>query len=195
MPFKTALEKFLKANAEKRSEFRTTLVSKESSLKDCFKDENNELSFKKIVDINELKIKFEKHQIPINPEINDDLSAILLCFGCIEIEKRWCNQVPIDTPEETKARVNLESREKKLEDSRQQREKDLKTKKVVSKEEEKKRSDEEAKLMQEIAEFKAQLKPKKPEKIRLNLTSLHDLMQSIDKMAEFDRNLSYWGII
>jgi len=138
VPFKTALEKFLKANAEKRSEFRTTLVSKESSLKDCFKDENNELSFKKIVDINELKIKFEKHQIPINPEINDDLSAILLCFGCIEIEKRWCNQVPIDTPEETKARVNLESREKKLEDSRQQREKDLKTKKVVSKEEEKK---------------------------------------------------------
>lgn len=103
--------------------------------------------------------------------------------------------MPVDTPEETKARVNLESREKKLEELRQNREKDLKTKKNISKEEEKKRSDEEAKYIQEIADFKAQLKPKKPEKIRLNLTSLHDLMQSIDKMAEFDRNLSYWGII
>lgn len=185
----------MRANAEKRTELRTTLASKENLLKDCFKDENNELSFKKIVDINELKMKFQEHQIPLSPETLDDLSAILLCFGCIDIEQCYGNRVPADTPEENKARVNLESREKKLEELRQAREKDLKTKKVVSKDEEKKRTDDEAKLMQEIADFKTQLKPKKPQKIRLSLTSLHDLMQSIDKMAEFDRNLSHWGII
>lgn len=58
IPFKAALEKFVKASAEKRSEFRTCLVNCEQNIRDCFKDLNSELSFKKIVDLMELKAKF-----------------------------------------------------------------------------------------------------------------------------------------
>jgi hypothetical protein len=83
VPFKTALEKFMKANAERRSELRTTLIAQESLLRDCFRDENNDLSYKKIVDLRELKQKFEDQHININPEIKDDLEPILLCFGNI----------------------------------------------------------------------------------------------------------------
>jgi len=77
IPFKAALEKFVKASAEKRSEFRTCLVNCEQNLKDCFKDANNELSFKRIVDLLELKAKFQENHIPLNPEITDDLASIL----------------------------------------------------------------------------------------------------------------------
>ena len=38
IPFKAALEKFVKASAEKRSEFRTCLVNCEQNIRDCFKD-------------------------------------------------------------------------------------------------------------------------------------------------------------
>lgn len=49
--------------------------------------------------------------------------------------------------------------------------------------------------MEDIASFKSQLKPKKPQKIKLSLTSLHDLMQAVERMAEYDRTLSEFGEI
>lgn len=129
LPFKAALQKFVKVNAERRSELRTALVSQESLLKECFKDENNELSFKKIVDINEFKQKFKEVSISVNPEINEDLASILLCFGNINVEKCWGDRVPPETPDENKARANLTDREIKLKEIYAQREKDLKSKK------------------------------------------------------------------
>jgi hypothetical protein len=114
VPFKTALEKFVKATAQRRSEFRQTLVANENQVKQCFKDENDELSFKKIVDVNELKHKFVEMNVPADIENNDDIASILMCFGNIEVEKCWGDRVPPETPEETKARVNLANREEKL---------------------------------------------------------------------------------
>jgi beta-phosphoglucomutase-like phosphatase (HAD superfamily) len=103
--------------------------------------------------------------------------------------------VPPETQEEETARKNLENREEKLQKLLADKEKDNKAKKQINKEEEKKRNEEEASLIEAIAKFKAQLKPKKPQKARLSLTSLHDLLQAVEKMAEYDRTMSELGII
>ena len=134
------------------------------------------MSFKKIVDVNELKGKFVDANIPVDPDSNEDIASILLCFGNIDVEKCWGDRVPPETPEENKARANLKAREEKLIELQSQREKDIKQKKIVSRDEEKKRNEEEAKILEDINMFKAQLKPKKPQKIKLSLTSLHDLI-------------------
>lgn len=103
--------------------------------------------------------------------------------------------MPPETQEEETARKNLENREEKLQKLLSDKEKDIKAKKQINKEEEKKRNEEEASLIEAIAKFKAQLKPKKPQKARLSLTSLHDLLQAVEKMAEYDRTMSELGII
>lgn len=77
MPFKQALEKFVKANAEKRCELRTALITFEKQLKGCFKDEHGENSFKKCVDIEDLKHRFTENGVIMNPEILDDVSSLL----------------------------------------------------------------------------------------------------------------------
>lgn len=51
--------------------------------------------------------------------------------------------MPPETPDEEKARKNLENREEKLAKLLQEKEKDLKSKKPINKDEEKKRKEEE----------------------------------------------------
>ena len=129
LPFKAALEKFLKVNAEKRSEMRGMLIKEEAKLKDCFLDENSELSYKKIVDLNEFKKKFSDVQLTIDNDIKEHFAAILVCFGNIDVDKCWGDREPEETAEEKNINVNIDDREKKLRDLLQQREKDLKSKK------------------------------------------------------------------
>jgi hypothetical protein len=123
------MEKFTKCNAEMRSQFRTTLINCEKNLRNCFKDEQGEISFKKVVDINELKMRFVENGVALYPEILDDVSALLTCFGNIEYELCWGDRVPPETLDEEKARKNLENREDKLQKLLAEKEKDLKAKK------------------------------------------------------------------
>lgn len=76
-PFKQSLERFSKANAEKRSELRTALITFDKQLKSCFKDSHGENSFKKCVDMDDLKLRFTENNIVMNPEILDDVSSLL----------------------------------------------------------------------------------------------------------------------
>jgi hypothetical protein len=62
--------------------------------------------------------------------------------------------VPPETPEEETARKNLENREEKLAKLLADKDKDSKAKKQINKEEEKKRNEEEASLIEAIAKFK-----------------------------------------
>lgn len=62
--------------------------------------------------------------------------------------------MPPETPEEETARKNLENREEKLAKLLADKEKDSKVKKQINKEEEKKRNEEEASLIEAIAKFK-----------------------------------------
>jgi hypothetical protein len=73
----------------------------------------------------------------------------------------------------------LENREEKLQKLLADKEKDAKAKKQVAKDEDKKRREEEEALNEQINLFKSQLRPKKPQKIKLSLTSLHDLLQAV----------------
>lgn len=112
-----------------RSGFRTSLINCEKNLKNCFKDEHGEISFKKVVDINELKYRFVENSVALNPEILDDVSSLLQCFGNIEYELCYGDRVPPETPDEEKARKNLENREDKLQKLLSEKEKDVKAKK------------------------------------------------------------------
>lgn len=62
--------------------------------------------------------------------------------------------MPPETPEEETARKNLENREEKLAKLLADKDKDSKAKKQINKEEEKKRNEEEASLIEAIAKFK-----------------------------------------
>ena len=53
-PFKKALKNFTTISAELRSQLRTNFAQKQEDLINCFKDEQNENSFKRCIDINEI---------------------------------------------------------------------------------------------------------------------------------------------
>jgi len=60
---------------------------------------------------------------------------------------------------------------------------------MTTEEIEKQRKEEEADKKYEEDLIK-KMKPSKPQKVMLNLTSIHDLLNSLDKMSEFDRMLT-----
>ena len=53
-PFKKALKSFIALNAESRSHLRTQFVQNQELLINCFKDEREENSFKRCIDIKEI---------------------------------------------------------------------------------------------------------------------------------------------
>ena len=60
---------------------------------------------------------------------------------------------------------------------------------MTAEEIEKQRKEEEADKKYEEDLIK-KMKPSKPQKVMLNLTSIHDLLNSLEKMSEFDRMLT-----
>lgn len=69
-----------------------------------FLDEHGEQSFKKCVDVFELGFKLrDKEQglgIDMDPILQENLGAILLCFGEIEHEPRYGERIPEETHDE-----------------------------------------------------------------------------------------------
>ena len=53
-PFKKALKSFLWINAEVRSHLRTNFITNRDLLIQCFKDDHNEPSFKRCIDVKEI---------------------------------------------------------------------------------------------------------------------------------------------
>ena len=69
-----------------------------------FLDEHGEQSFKKCIDVHELASKL-KTDMDIDPVLQENLGAILLCFGEIEHELKYGERIPEDTEDEKRARV------------------------------------------------------------------------------------------
>ena len=65
-PFKKALKSFLTINAETRSSLRTQFVNNQELLTGVFKDEHNEPSFKRCLDIKELAPRLQQQGFAID---------------------------------------------------------------------------------------------------------------------------------
>ena len=188
-PIRKALKNFLAVRAEVRSNVRTQLISNQEILMKVFKDDHGENSFKRCVHINELAGKLQQAGLALEPQMVENLRSILICFGEIALDEAWGERVPPETEEQRKAKMLLEMR--RNEKAKQQEGKDNKKmgKTLTADELEKKRKEEEEDKRKE-EELLRQMKPSKPIQVLLNLTSVHDLLLSVDRMAKFDRLLT-----
>lgn len=113
---------------------------------------------------------------------------MLYCFGDIEYEQGYGERVPPETDEQRKAKGKLELWRANF--AKAGGDKGEKLKKQATIEEIEKRKKEEEDWAREEERLIQQMKPSPPMKVLLNLTSIHDLLNSLNKMAVYDRMLS-----
>ena len=118
----------------------------------------------------------------------DNLASLLICFGDIENEEGYGERVPPETDDQRKAKMLLEMH--KLNRAKNADPKDKKVQKQLTMEENDKKKKEDEEWAKEEAKLLAQMKPSKPMHVLLNLTSIHDLLNALDRMQTFDRMLS-----
>lgn len=107
-PFKKALKSFLFINAESRSNMRTNFFTNKDQLISCFKDQHDENSFKRCVDVKEITGRLQHLGINMETQIAEHLDGLLTCFGDIDWEFGYGERVPPETEEQRKARGKLE---------------------------------------------------------------------------------------
>lgn len=188
-PIRKALKNFLAMRAEVRSNIRTQLIASQDLLMRVFKDDHAENSFKRCVHVNELAGKLQQAGFNMDPQLMENLRSLLICFGEIALDEEWGERIPPETEEQRKAKMLLEMR--RNEKAKQAEAKDGKKmgKTLTAEELEKKRKEEEEEKRKE-EELLKQMKPSKPIKVLLNLTSVHDLLLAVDQMATYDRMLT-----
>ena len=109
-PFKKALKSFVTISAEFRSQLRTHFAQKQEDLINCFRDEHEENSFKRCIDIKEIAPRLKQHGFPIDQQMEENLGSLLICFGDIAYERGYGERVPPETDEQRKAKMLLEMR-------------------------------------------------------------------------------------
>lgn len=118
----------------------------------------------------------------------ENMASLLICFGDIENEESYGERVPPETEDQRKAKMLLEM--KRNERAKNADPKEKKMVKQLTLEETEKKNKEDADWADLEERLIAQMKPSKPEKILLELTSIHDLLNALDRMQTFDRMLS-----
>lgn len=108
------------------------------------------------------------------------------CFGDIQFERNWGERIPEDTEEEKRAKQIAKMKEEEDKKTEVDPKKGKKGSKDAKEEEVKKDApnDEEAKKNEDMQKL---LQPKKPIKVLLSETSIHDLLLALEKMEEYDR--------
>jgi len=196
-PFREALKKFLAGNAEERSKLRTLFLEKQTQVRNVFKDSHGEISFKKVMDVNELAQYLAEGGVNLDQNMSESLGSLLLCFGDIEIDAGWADRVPPDNDEQRKNKIFLQ-----MEESAKAKDAEERTKKAATGLYKPPTEEEEAALKAyteaqdaKIEQYKLLSKPKPPVKQWIRETSIHDLLIALDRMAEYDRMLSDLGKI
>jgi len=187
-PFLKALKRFLSCNGEARSKMRVDLRENMTVIRKLFIDEYGEQSFKKCLNIQEFGKRLSEKGIQLEQRVADNIGPILICFGDIQCEIKSTYQLPQETEEERRAaaiKKMKEEEEKKaaLEGVDPNKAKPKKKDEAKAGEEEKKEEPKEKK------------EPPKPIKIWQNLTSIYDLINSLEKMNDYDFILSELGLM
>jgi hypothetical protein len=183
-PIRIAIKRFISCSADVRTEIRTMLTNFHDNVRDIFKDEDAENSFKKCIDINELAPKLLNAGLEIeNPQ---NIGPIFRCFGCIEVEEGWGLRQPAETDEMKKAKLLLSNELDKQEKTRKEKEKKEIEKPMTEEEiDEAKKAEEET--LQKIAQLTATCKPKAKQLMLLEESSISDLLEAVIRMADYDR--------
>lgn len=154
----------------------------------CFKDDFGENSFKRCIDIKEIAPRLQQQGLALDQQMAENMASLLICFGDIENEEGYGERVPPETEDQRKAKMLLEM--KRNERAKNADPKEKKMVKQLTMEETEKKNKEDADWADLEERLIAQMKPSKPEKILLELTSIHDLLNALDRMQTFDRMLS-----
>ncbi len=147
-------------------------------LEEIFVDEYGEPSFKKCVDIMSIEKKFSEKGISFTGPVQGNVGKMLRCFGEISYQLRKLTKMPekdlkeIEREKAAAAAFAAKEEEMKKDPKKQkQRQRQKEKKGEEEKEEEKKKA------------------PPHPVTVDLYETSIYDLLQSIDKMQDYDFTL------
>ena len=159
----------------------------------CFKDQHDENSFKRCIDIKEIAQRLHQQGLSIDQHMSETLGALLICFGDIDYEEGYGERIPPETEEQRKAKGLLELwRANRAKGGDLKNEKKLAKQLTMEEQEKKKKEDED--WAKEEERLLQQMKPSPPMKVLLNLTSIHDLLNALDRMATYDRMLTELGL-
>lgn len=177
--FQKCLKRLVACNGEVRSNLRKLLLKDINKTMKVFLDEHGEQSFKKCVDVYELgsRLRDKEHGLGVEmePVLQENLGAILLCFGEIEHEPRYGERIPEETEDEKRARLVAEMKAAELEEARKEAEANG--------------------TVLDETEFKIPvIEPKKPVLRLLHLISVTDMKFCAQKMFEYDKVLAQMGI-
>jgi len=184
-PFRKALKTFIQCDGSARSEVRAILRGQEELLQNIFIDEHGEQSFKKCVDIMTLGKTLSEKSISLSSLQLDYMGSMLICFGEVQYDIRGVWRLPEETEQEKRDKLIAklkEDEEKKAaeagEDGKAKKGKDAK-KKAGDKGD-------------QALEPKEEKKKEPPRRVLVWLyeASIHDLLEAVGKMQEYDFVLS-----
>ena len=196
-PIKEALRRFLHNNSEERTKMRTLFLEKSQQVRNSFKDQHGEVSFKKVMDVHELPKILVDNGIPLDKDMQETLGSMMICFGDIEVDEGWGNRIPEDTEQMKRDKIILDmelTNKRKEEEDRKKKEK-TGLYKPPTEEEEQKQKEMEEERDKKIADLMKSTRPRPPIKKWLRETSIHDFLIALDRMAEYDRMLSDLGLM
>lgn len=176
--FQKSLKRMVSCGGDVRSNMRKLLLRDINKTMKVFLDEHGEQSFKKCIDVHELASKLKDKEkgldLDIDPVLQENLGAILLCFGEIEHELKYGERIPEDTEDEKRQRVVAAMKLQELEEAK---------KEAAANGTE-----------VDMSEFKIPvIEPKKPILKLLYLISITDMKFAAQKMFEYDKVLFEMG--
>jgi len=83
------------------------MLSSHEKVRNVFSDKFHEFSFKRVLDVHELAGFLQEQGFPLDGLLFESLGSMLLCFGSIEVERRFGDRPPPITEEQKKYLANL----------------------------------------------------------------------------------------
>jgi len=186
-PFLRAFKRFLQCNGETRSRLRIDLRDNLANIKKIFIDEYGEISFKKCVNIQEFGKRLTEKGINLDQKIAENIGPIMICFGDIQYDIKSTYRLPEETEEEKRATAL-----KKMKDE-EEKKAALEGVDPSKAKNRKKATEGKAAEEEEKKEEPAKKELPKPIRVWLYLTSIYDLINSLEKMHDYDFVLGELG--
>ena len=101
-PFVQSFTKFLQVGAEVRTVFRKEVEGNIKKVTMLFCHESGEMDHSRHIDLNEFGMILQQKQISIPAQMNDNMAAVLECFGDIQYDEKIEQRLPKEDPKAKK---------------------------------------------------------------------------------------------
>jgi len=171
---------FCKCNGKERSELRGILRGQEELLQNIFVDEYGEQSFKKCVDVMTLGKTLQEKNVQLTSIQQEFMGSMLICFGDVQYEIKGVWRLPEESEAEKREKLIAKMKEEAEKEAAEAGE-DGKAKKGKEKKKAVPKAD-------EAHEPKEEKKKEPPKRVLIWLfqASIHDLLESVGKMQDYD---------